>query len=546
MHPRYISKSDFPAELLTAFGLQTIGSRTRKIKPEKWGINDPPEEALANDIFVSGSISAFGGWSGGFAGFSPSVQWAGDLTHVEDIAAFTANAKLRGVNDDSEQKPYEVVIHNAHSRRVVRQFLAYAREVRVEPLEKWRRDVGGLTFLPVRATAAQISELAQFSFVRVARPLPRLRLLGPDIVRLATRTTLELPDEPALDEHSRVVIFDGGLPPGVDLSRWVDLIEPEGIGGPTVAHQEHGLAVTSAVLFGNLSNGMSRQALCRADHVRVLDAGREDTELEYLEVLNRIVTHLEATRGKYHFGNLSLGPQLPMADDEVTQWTAQLDDFHSDGAMLTSVAVGNDGEEDAAFDLNRIQPPSDGVNILSVGACDSETGSYKKAPYSCVGPGRSPGYMKPDGVAFAGTPARPYFVLASQPAPCLTGVCGTSIAAPHALRSGISVRTQLGDASNPLAIRALMIHRAEGGESMDRREVGWGRFMDDYSALITCEDDEGLVIYQGTLPVESHLRAPIPLPKKTKLLGMIEISATLLIVTEVDPEHAGAYTRSGC
>ena len=547
MHPRYISKSDFPAELLNAFGLKPIGSRTRKVKPRKWGIENPPESALGNDIFVVGSLSAFGDWDRELPTSKESVRWSKDLTHVEDIAAFTGIAKLRNVSPAEGERLYEIVIHNAHSDRVVRRFIRYARELNIDALQEWRRDVGGLTFLPVRGTDQQVRLLADFSFVRVARPMPRLRVLGPELVRLAAKTKFAVPTGPALDTDSGVVIFDGGLPPNVDLSRWVTLVEPPGIGIANPDLQEHGLAVTSAVLFGNLGHGAPVRALCHADHVRILDAQTKGADVEYLEVLDRIVTHLTNTRGKYQFGNISVGPQLPITDDEVTQWTAQLDEFFADGAMLTTVAVGNDGEESAQFDLNRIQPPSDGVNVLSVGACDSETGAWQRASYSCVGPGRAPGIVKPDGLAFGGTPSNPYFVVSSRPTVCASGVTGTSIGAPHALRSGIAVHAQLGDALTPLAIRALLIHRAEEGESQDRREAGWGRFVSDYGALITCDDDESLVVYQGELPVEHHLRAPIALPDstKTRLQGWVYITATLVIATDVDPEHAGAYTRSG-
>src|SRR5579872_1846180 len=35
LHPSYIAKSYFPAELLRAAGLETVGSRPRQVKPEK-------------------------------------------------------------------------------------------------------------------------------------------------------------------------------------------------------------------------------------------------------------------------------------------------------------------------------------------------------------------------------------------------------------------------------------------------------------------------------------------------------------------------------
>ena len=546
MHPRYISKSDFPERFFSAFGLRPIGSRTRRITPEHWGINKPPEDALTNDIFVAGAISAFGSLTRLLPTIREGERWASDLTHIEDVAAFAADAKLHIDDAPTTRALYEIVIHTGHAVGIVRDFVSYARSLKAEPLETWRRDAGGLSFLPVRASRSIVRSLAEFSFVRVARIMPRLRVFRPDILRLSVASKVKIPDEPALDPDSRVVLFDGGLPDGIDLSRWVTAIEPDGIGPPSPELQEHGLAVTSAVLFGSILSGAALRPLCHVDHVRVTDndTGAGD-DLEYFRVLDRIVGHLEKSAKKYHFAGISLGPRQAITDDEVTLWTARLDECLAAGDTLAVVAAGNDGELDEDAGLNRIQPPADGVNVLSVGACDSEGDGWRRASYSCVGPGRAPGIVKPDGVAFGGAAGRPYFVLSSKPAAGATvGVGGTSVAAPHALRSAIAVRTQLGTGLSPLAIRALLIHCAEESDGLSRLEIGWGRFRGDYTALVTCEDDEALVVYQGVLPIDYQLRAPIPLPR-TPLRGKIEIAATLLIPTEVDPEHAGAYTRSG-
>ena len=36
MHPRYVSKSDYPLELLAAVGLRSVGSRSSVIRPDSW------------------------------------------------------------------------------------------------------------------------------------------------------------------------------------------------------------------------------------------------------------------------------------------------------------------------------------------------------------------------------------------------------------------------------------------------------------------------------------------------------------------------------
>jgi hypothetical protein len=86
---------------------------------------------------------------------------------------------------------------------------------------------------------------------------------------------------------------------------------------------------------------------------------------------------------QYQFINLSLGPDLPIEDTEVHAWTSVIDDLLSDGETLMTVAVGNNGEMDRESGNARIQVPSDCVNALAVGACDTvnETGMDKTRQY---------------------------------------------------------------------------------------------------------------------------------------------------------------------
>jgi hypothetical protein len=102
----------------------------------------------------------------------------------------------------------------------------------------------------------------------------------------------------------------------------------------------------------------------------------------------------------------------------------------------------------------------------------------------------------------------------------------------------------LGDEVSLLGLRALMIHHAQPHDTAPQTEVGWGRFNQDPQNLMTCEDDEAVVLYQGELPIGEHLRCFLPMPDG-KLVGDVTISATLVISSEVDPSNPSAYTRSG-
>lgn len=544
MHPRYLSKSDFPSELLSAAGLRPVGSRPRTVSPEQWGIEKPPTAALTDDIFVAGERRAFAAFEQLVPRWTATTAGAAQLAQVEDLAPYSVERKIRGIPAEAKELLLEVVLHTDGEPELVEAFAAYAGKLNAQALLDRVRNVRGLAFVPVRSSASSLNKLAAFSFVRVLRGMPTLRPFRPGIIRSAAGFPVALPPGGPIAPGTRAAIFDGGIPAAVDLAPWVKVIEPKGIGRPVPGFQEHGLAVTTAFLFGPLLNGVPPSIpYCSADHVRVLDerTGHDDEQMLYLDVLDRIVDYLDANLDAYQYVNISLGPRLAIEDDDITAWTARLDECFSRADLLATVAAGNDGELDEAAGLNRIQPPADGVNVLAVGACDTAGAPWQRAAYSCIGPGRSPGIVKPDGVAFGGSEAEPFMVLASRTQ--ARPEAGTSFAAPFTLRTGAGVGVQLGNAISPLATRALLIHRADDGDH-PLPHVGWGRFHDDAVSLLACEDDEALVLYQGDLPVGQHLRARLPMPSG-KIAGFVTVSATLLISPQVDAKNVGAYTRAG-
>ena len=550
MHPRFISKSDFPESLLRSVGLQAVGSRSVDITPEKWGVDRHPEQASTDELFVAGARDSFAQWAGSLTTWEASSGVSEALQTIEDISAFEAEAKIRSVPTNRDSVMLEVILHNADDEGVIRSFIEYASLVSATVYTEKRRDVGALTFFPVETKPSKVVEMAMHSFVRVARGIPSLRPLHPGLTRndLDDGTfAVALPSGPPFAEDTEAAIFDGGIPDHAvsQLAPWVSLTEPQGIGPPHPQYQEHGLAVTSAFLFGPLSPGQALQRpLVPVNHIRVLDLNSDVTDppnVEYFEVVDRITSHLDQNEGRYRYVNLSIGPNIPITDDEISYWTAALDERFTRSRYIPTIAVGNSGESDAASGLNRIQPPADAVNALSVGATDKLNGAWRRADYSSVGPGRAPGLVKPDGVAFGGSQANQFNVISNNNR--TRPVCGTSFAAPLSLKASAGLGVQLGSDVNPLSIRALMVHRAEDDDN-SRQDVGWGRFELDPNLMITCPNDEAVIIYQGELPVGTHLRAPIPMPS-TPLVGMVTITATILIAPDTCPEFMGSYTESG-
>jgi len=352
---------------------------------------------------------------------------------------------------------------------------------------------------------------------------------------------IDTPNLEPLYKSLRVAVFDGGVPQDALPKELVHRKEAPTIGDAVPESAAHGLGVTSALLFGSLEQGEpAPQPFAPIDHYRVIDKNTvSDPQGHYFDVLTRIMDVLR--QNPYDFVNLSLGPDLPIEDDDV--WTASLDEHFSHGKTLVAVAAGNSGEDDWAAGNARIQAPADGVNVLSVGASDSIKKKWKRAQCSSIGPGRSPGRVKPEIVAFGGSQGQPFWVLSPDKKGHSVPIYGTSFASPSALRAAIGVKTFLGAVLQTLALKALLIHHSEDA-GHDQREVGWGRIPSEIENLILCPDGTAHVLYQGELEPGRYLRARIPLPS-TGLSGNITISATFCYATETDPQDLLNYTRAG-
>ena len=219
-----------------------------------------------------------------------------------------------------------------------------------------------------------------------------------------------------------------------------------------------------------------------------------------------------------------------------------MDTALSDGSTLGAVAVGNNGELDRESGIARVEPPSDCVNAIAVGASSRVGPNWTRAPYSALGPGRSPGLIKPDVLGFGGSSAEPFVFANDDGSASYTQ--GTSFAAPSVLRIGAGIRATFGSRVSPLAVKSLLIHTAEPHGTLDTSECGWGKVAPDLGQVIVCRDGEARVLYEGELTAAKYIRAQIPVPNGLPA-GRIELQATLCFASEVDPQDPGNYTRSG-
>ena len=547
LHPEYFAKSHFPGKFLGSAQLRSIGSRPQRIRPEKRSRGRKPAEAPTTQLFVAGKRSSFHRIAEDAPEWNPDSPVSEQLPAIERVSALTAEERIRPLPGGDEPLALEVVLHASEEpddRFILAGFKEYLEELDLDPRFRRIFYVGGLCFLSLRASLAQAYEVARFSFLRVLRPMPRLRPINPALRSVAVSArSVKLPGEQALDPTLRVAVLDGGLRSTSPLTRWARSLNAPGVGTTHPDLLEHGGQVTSALLFGPIAGQRVERPLCSLDHYRVLDSNAGNDPFELADVLHRVKSVLD--QGNYQFFNLSIGPEIPVDDDDVHTWTAVLDEHLSDGRSLATLAAGNTGEEpdDPVLSKWRIQVPSDCVNGVTVGAADRLQEYWARAPYSSRGPGRSPGIVKPDVMAFGGSAREPFWVVDSNGSGKISATSGTSFAAPSAMRAALAVRAHFGSVLSPLAIRALLIHRADPA-SHPQNEVGWGRLPTHLDDLVVCPEGCVRIVYQDTITPAAYRRIPIPIPR-TGLAKRVHITATFCFAVPVDSEHPGNYTRGG-
>ena len=546
LNPSYLARSYFPSNLFRSAGLKSIGSRKVTVRPGGWKRKGEPAECSTTEIFVAGKRKAFRALGEWMLQADPGSDEALDLRRIERIQTFAPSQRIVDAGKESD-KHYEVAVHllaDEESSFIQQSFTSFALELGLIVHHELAFQAGTLWFVPVEGRHKRALELSRFVFVRVIRPVPKMRGLLPTTRRSGPAIECSLPAQDPLSSEPRVAILDGGLPDVHPIGRWIrnyhimDHTVGDDVDGP-----EHGLAATSAFLFGAIQpEETASRPYSYVDHVRVLDDGANE---EDPLVLYRTLGHIEEIllSRKYEFINLSIGPDVPIEDTEVHTWTSVIDDLLNDGETFMTVAVGNNGQRDEVLRYDRVQVPSDSVNAISVGSATNTGSTWRKANYSAKGPGRSPGFIKPDLMAFGGSSREYFHALVPTAQPELVPLQGTSFAAPSILRSAVGIRAVLGADLSPLALKALLIHSADdnGHETVD---VGWGKVPEELMTIISCPDGVARIVYQGDLKPGKYLRAPLPLPE-SGLMGMVTLKATFTFASATDPQDSASYTRAG-
>ncbi|HCT3248692.1 TPA: S8 family peptidase [Proteus mirabilis] len=546
LHPSYIAKGYFPRALFKEMGVRSVGSKSTNVLPDRWTRVGKPKESPTTQIFVAGKRERLAEFTKSISLSTEDSPGASDLFRIWSIATVDEREKIKA-NPAAYDGYWEVglqLIPGGNSEFIKNAFINYAIELGFRPKESLAIEVSNLWFVPMAGDDNKLITLAAFSFVRVIRPLPSMRSFRPLTRGMSIGADVNLPNVHPYASDIRVAILDGGLPDRHVLEPWVsnynlsDPLANDFPDGPS-----HGLGVTSAFLFGPLwPDEEAPRPFSYVDHYRILD---EKTAEEDPYELYRTLSHLEdiLLSRQYEFMNLSLGPDLPIDDDEIHPWTSLIDTYLSDGETFLTIAAGNNGNSNNSLGLDRVQVPSDCVNALSVGATDQVDSGWKRASYSAVGPGRSPGLVKPDLVTFGGTPKQYFHIPSSIDFGKLTPICGTSFSAPYLLRYAVGIRAILGYEISTLAIKALLINSADQS-THEKTEVGWGKIPDSISQIVESPDGTAKILYQGELYPGKYLRVPLPIPKNG-ITGKVKIKATCCFSSPVDPQDTSMYTKAG-
>ncbi|HKP89474.1 MAG TPA: S8 family peptidase [Thermoleophilaceae bacterium] len=561
--PNYLAGSYHPDELREAADLVVVGTRPARgtLKRPKSVEHDCPTKAL----LLAATGESLETLAELVERAQPDSKFAKDLIKLQDFAlpgterVTTSRPRERPTDEQEtdEEVVWEAVLHPAVDRggRISREAheLVLARwGALVESLEgevrsAYEREVANLTFVPVRLRRSRVSELAKFNPLRSIRPMPRMRPLpvpGSRGVPVGAAVPSVPPGGPRASD--RIAVFDGG----VDNSH--PLLAPFVTEGDlTSAARDddavaHGTLVTSALLYGPVELGRALEPPpAHVDHFRVLPPppGVDEDDEPYW-VLDRVVETLRAHPDRWRLVNLSYGPDETVDEGgDVDRFTAEVDLLAYDLGLTFVVAVGNEGSSTiSTLGDDRVMAPADGVNVLGVGACDAPAPeALTRADYSCVGPGRPGLRVQPLGVSFGGAHARLF--TGAAPNGGLQASLGTSFAAPSAAR-GLATLLPVVPELSPTLARGLAAHFADGADTAELVELGYGRLPGDYRPLLECSEGEVTVVVRDTIQRGGGRSYALPYPRGGAG-GIVETRWTISFTSPTDPQDPVEYTLAG-
>jgi hypothetical protein len=561
LHPNYLAATHHPRVLRADADLVMVGTRaSRGTLRRRTGADQ--DDAPTKTLLLAATNDSLERMSALLADPAPPDSIAEEFVRFESFLLPGPERIVKRRPSDDEEDPdaelvWEAVLHPAIDANGVASAAAAERvtaklERLVERLDgelrrNYLRQVGSLTFVPIRLRRRHLDHLERFNPLRALRPMPHMRRIPEKRIRSADlgAAAPEPPTDHPPPEH-RIAVFDGG----VDTSH--PLLAPFVSEGDLTSGPRddelvaHGTLVSSALLYGHIQPGRALPPPpAYVDHFRVLPAPTQvDADDEPYWVLDQIIATLRRNPGRWAIVNLSLGPADSAVDeeDDIDRFTAEIDQLIVDLGVTITAAVGNDGQSTiSTLGEDRVMAPSDGVNVLAVGSCDDIAPDQPtRADYSCVGPGRPGLRVAPLGVSFGGSDAQ-HFIGADVGGGYQVNM-GTSFAAPTAARGVATLLAPV--AFSPNLARGMAAHFATPPKTHNLPAVGYGRFPNDYRPLLECEPGTVTVVVQDTIERGMTRAYPMPYPL-AGISGRVKARWSISFISPTDPQDAVEYTQAG-
>lgn len=546
MHHDFSAKSYYPDTLFDSdtekFGLNEIGSRIQKVEEI---VDRDGEKALETKsskmFFLRATEKSLDNLERKLKSLEQTLpkNFQNDIRKISAFGLQEKDDKVMGFQKGWNNGRIEAILHPFD------QDYGLAMEFFLEKLDsagvnlseiKYKEYPSGVTFISLPGNIEVINEIAGFNPLRAVHPLEMRSL--PEISR--AYGVNDGPQIPRFTMKSPITVgvIDGGL--NLNNPYVKNYVESQisVAGTPLKSYKNHGTQVSGAILYGPLNNYTKTdtlpEPLVSVKNFGVLSDLTDPDLYDAIDAIEKIVPANKDIR----VYNLSLGPRGPILDDNINRFTYSCDMLSHEYEVLFCVAVGNDGDVEG---YDRIQSPADSVNCLGVGAFTKDDNGIKRAPYSCVGPGREGGKMKPDIMAFGGCSNRPIHLVAEKVGERVLST-GTSFASP--IVAGLAGRLvgESNEQITPLAAKALIIQHAEEKEVEHSIEMGHGILPENINVLTACKNDSYTLIYKGEVNEGKYAEFLIPWEIIEK--GKATFRWTAAVLTSVDELSPDDYTSS--
>lgn len=188
MHPEASWDSHYPAAILSTYELRHLGSASTNLQGKKSAVSEDSEGSavseagVSQEFYVAGRRSSFENWAVDFRN-SPSVELMEAAQWIKEIAVPTAAEKLRRFEDAelvAGGRAVEFVLHTGtEAEAVLSAFKELAAQCAVQLHFERKISVAGLCYIPGYipgiATEDQLRQLVDFPYLRLVRPVARMR-----------------------------------------------------------------------------------------------------------------------------------------------------------------------------------------------------------------------------------------------------------------------------------------------------------------------------------------------------------------------------------